>query len=312
MTRTHISAAKAAIASLLLLGLTPHAEAAPGSSDGGGGRFEAHLGGSTVDLIADLERRRSGGQGERPDAPTSRPVSSAPDAAVDPYVYRLLPACSGNSANANGGGNDDCTATRAACPVGQLMFMVWRAPATNGAASGAFTQQGRQCMVPPQPGDPADPAAPVVVELPGMTQADFQRLPLPAGEATVEPGDGDVLIRIPTNTYASAEPVELATTLVGFPVAVRATPVAYTWDYGDGTVVGPTEDAGAPWPDNTTGHVYEVPGDYAITLTTHYTGEYSVAGGPFLPIPGQATVTSEVADVVALAGTNELVADPLR
>jgi len=287
-------------------GLAAHAAA-------GNPHVSSQFKGDGADLLAG--RNGGGDSSVKPSSGGQRANASGGRAqtnqiAVNPYVYRLLPGCSGNTAN--GGGNDDCTATRAACPAGQLMFMVWRAPATNGAASGAFTQQGRQCMVPPQPGDPADPAAPVVVELPGMTQADFQRLPLPAGEATVEPGDGDVLIRIPTNTYASAEPVELATTLVGFPVAVRATPVAYTWDYGDGTVVGPTEDAGAPWPDNTTGHVYEVPGDYAITLTTHYTGEYSVAGGPFLPIPGQATVTSEPADVVALAGTNELVADPLR
>jgi hypothetical protein len=281
----------------------------------GGREIGAILDGDAAELLGDAQAPPGGSRGSAAtkggaSQGATRAIGRGGEAAPEPYVYRLLPGCSGNTAN--GGGNDDCTATRAACPAGQLMFMVWRAPATNGAASGAFTQQGRQCMVPPHPADPADPAAPVVVELPGMTQADFQRLPLPAGEATVEPGDGDVLIRIPTNTYASAEPVELATTLVGFPVAVRATPVAYTWDYGDGTVVGPTEDAGAPWPDNTTGHVYEVPGVYAITLTTHYTGEYSVAGGPFLPIPGQATVTSEPADVVALAGTNELVADPLR
>ncbi|MEJ5946582.1 PKD domain-containing protein [Pseudokineococcus basanitobsidens] len=232
------------------------------------------------------------------------------EVAPDPYVYRLEPGCSGN--DPNGGLNTDCTATRAVCPPGQLMFFRWRAPATDGVQSGDWVQQGRQCLTPAQAVDPEAVAAePEPVVLPVMTQADFQRLPLPAGASTVQPTGGEVLLNTPTNTYAEAEPVELQTELVGFPVTVRATPVAYTWDYGDGTVVGPTSDPGAPWPDLRVTHAYETPGRYAITLTTHYEGEYSVQGEPFLPIPGQAQVTSEPLPVTTYQGQNVPVADTL-
>ncbi|MEJ5888437.1 PKD domain-containing protein [Pseudokineococcus marinus] len=192
------------------------------------------------------------------------------------------------------------------------MFFVWQAPATDGAASGPFTQTGRVCRVPFQPGEPGAPDAVEALVLPVMTQADFQRLPLPAGRSGVEPASGEVLVAMPTNTYAVAEPVTLQTDLLGFPVTVRATPVAYTWDYGDGTVTGPTSEAGAPWPDLRVTHVYERAGEYVITLTTHYEGEYSVLGGPFLPVPGQAQVTSDPEPVVAFAGRTAPVADPLR
>ena len=50
------------------------------------------------------------------------------------------------------------------------------------------------------------------------------------------------------------------------------------------------------------------PGVYNVILTTYYTGEYSVAGGPFLPIAGEAQVASPMVQVQALAGRNHLVA----
>jgi len=82
-------------------------------------------------------------------------------------------------------------------------------------------------------------------------------------------------------------------------------------DFGDGNHYGPHADAGAPYPALRITNTYAEPGTYDITLTTYYTGEYSVAGGPWLPVPGKAQVTSPPAQVQALAGRNRLVADPL-
>ncbi len=268
------------------------------------------LGAGEATLLGEARSRgglSASGSGQRQ---TRAPAVTTMRSSAPQVVRRLLPACSGN--DANGGASDDCGATRAACPPGQLMFFVWQAPATDGVASGPFTQTGRVCRVPFQPGEPGAPDAVEALVLPVMTQADFQRLPLPAGRSGVEPASGEVLVAMPTNTYAVAEPVTLQTDLLGFPVTVRATPVAYSWDYGDGTVIGPTSEAGAPWPDLRVTHVYERAGEYAITLTTHYEGEYSVLGGPFLPVPGQAQVTSDPEPVVAFEGRTAPVADPLR
>jgi hypothetical protein len=142
-----------------------------------------------------------------------------------------------------------------------------------------------------------------------MTLEDFQRLPLPAGTVNVQPDNGYTLINVPTNAYVDAGPVVLGTELLGFAVQVRATPASYTWSFGDGVTLGPTSDAGAAYPDLRTTHTYDASGEYAITLTTSYTGEYSVAGGPWLPVPGEAQVTSAPVPVQALSGRNQLVAD---
>ena len=145
----------------------------------------------------------------------------------------------------------------------------------------------------------------------GFTVEDFRRLPLPAATSSVEPPGGDVLINIETNVYAGATPVTIPTDVLGQPVTVRATPVSYTWDFGDGGGVGPTSDPGAPYPSLRNAHVYTAPGDYAVTLTTTYAGEFSVAGGPYLPIDGTAEVTSPAQAVTAHSATTELVAAPL-
>lgn len=165
------------------------------------------------------------------------------------------------------------------------------------------TRVGTFCSNPDAPG--TDPL------LPGFTLTDFQRLPLPAGTSTIEPPGGYVLIGMPTNAYASTtEPALFDTDLAGVPVQVRATAARWTWDFGDGAVVGPTSDPGAAYPALRNTHAYTTRGSYPITMTTHYTGEYSVAGGPWLPIPGEAHIDSTPATVQALAGRNELVAEP--
>ncbi len=95
-------------------------------------------------------------------------------------------------------------------------------------------------------------------------------------------------------------------TLLGTPVTVRATPLSWTWDFGDGSPPLVTEDPGAPYPDLTTWHEYKAPGDVAITLTTTYAGAYSVAGGAFLDIAGTAEVDSASVDLQLLSTTNRL------
>ena len=67
-----------------------------------------------------------------------------------------------------------------------------------------------------------------------------------------------------------------------------------------------TNDRGAPYPHMTTTHTYTQPLTARVTLTTVYSGEYSVAGGPFQPIDGTATVTSPAAALTVLAAENQL------
>ncbi|MDD0858108.1 hypothetical protein NHF46_10610 [Arthrobacter alpinus] len=84
--------------------------------------------------------------------------------------------------------------------------------------------------------------------------------------------------------------------MIGQKVTITATPAAYTWNYGDGTIWGPTPIHGAPLnkdrigEQTQTSHVYTETGRLAIGLTTHFNGTYTVNGGPELPIPGQGNI----------------------
>jgi len=216
------------------------------------------------------------------------------------HEYRFLPACEGNDANVEGA-DAGCAQAEAACPDDQVSHWLFQRPV--GVLSAPWVHVTARCLGAEEAADPAS------IALPAFTLADFQRLPLPAGTPNIEPSNGYTLVGVPTNVYADAEPVTLDTELLGFPVQVRATPSRYSWDFGDGNAHGPTEDAGAPYPDLRITHEYASSGVHGVELTTYYSGEYSVAGGPWLPVPGEAEVTSGAVDVEALAGRNRLVAD---
>jgi len=146
--------------------------------------------------------------------------------------------------------------------------------------------------------------------VPEFTARDFRRLPLPAGGVNVQPPNGRTLINVPTNVFVDADVTIINTTLLGFPVRVRATPARYSWSFGDGGRLV-TEDPGAAYPDLRTTHTYTTPGQRRVELATSYTGEYSVAGGPWLPIDGEATVTSPAVTLTVLAAQSRLVDGPL-
>ena len=75
--------------------------------------------------------------------------------------------------------------------------------------------------------------------------------------------------------------------------------MAYDWNYGDGTT-RTTQTAGNAVPESDwllvetpTSHAYGETGDYNLVLTTRFNGDYSVNGGPWIPIAGQAAVQSD-------------------
>ena len=265
----------------LTLALTPSLAGQPGETQIGG-----LLDGSDA-VIDGFTKARDG-----IDNQSMAPVSSGPR-----FAYQYVVACSGNTPE--GGGLDNiCINATEACPDGYWQYWLFRSPASVEPAR--WEQIGTRCLT-------AAEAAAAAPEFPGFTQADLQRLPLTAGTPRLQPGNGYALVGVGTNVYADAAPVELDTAVVGFPVRVRATPERYSWTFGDGATLGPTTDAGAPYPDLRLTHTYTSPGAYGITLTTHYSGEYSVAGGAWLPIDGEAQVTSTPVPVEVLAGRNALV-----
>ena len=110
--------------------------------------------------------------------------------------------------------------------------------------------------------------------------------------------------------YADGKPQELSTTLLGTPVRIRATPVNYHWDFGDGNTID-TKNPGGPWPDETVASKYRHEGWYRVTLTTKFSGEFSVNGGPWQPIDGTITKASAPISIFARSYESHLV-DPYK
>lgn len=224
-------------------------------------------------------------------------VASAPRARL------VLPACGGNELPGGDPLDVQCPETIELCaatpdPEDRLYWIYRGPPGVPTPGPGQWTPAGQACLTPAAAGFQA--AVPVV------TADDFRRLPLPAGRVHVQPGSGRTLLNVPTNVYVEAEVAVIPTTVLGTPVRVRATPAEFEWEFGDGHRLS-TGDPGAPYPDLRTTHTYTAPGSVRLTLTTTYRGEYSVAGGPWLPIDGTASVASPAEPLVVVAARAQLV-----
>ncbi|WP_421084867.1 hypothetical protein [Rothia nasimurium] len=131
-----------------------------------------------------------------------------------------------------------------------------------------------------------------------LTTHDFNTFPI---QATTPHQDRapHTLKNYNTNFWANPNPQEFTQTINGQNVTLKATPVSYTFDYGDGTTLGPVTYPGYQlgeevWDEQTpTSHRYENTGEYWFTLATEYRGEYSVNGGPWQVIEGTVVRVSE-------------------
>ncbi len=94
--------------------------------------------------------------------------------------------------------------------------------------------------------------------------------------------------------------------LLETPVEVRATPVSYHWDLGDGNTIN-TDKPGEPYPSEQVSSEYTYEGWYDITLTTTFEGEFSVNGGEWQPIDGTIEVASEPIEIFAKSFESRLV-----
>ena len=147
---------------------------------------------------------------------------------------------------------------------------------------------------------PEDEDGPTAADVVALVAQEFQRLPIAAPSITHQPDADWALVNMDFIVLTDAQVQVLETTILGVPVAVRATPVHYAWDFGDGATLA-TTDPGRPYPDHTVAHVYTSSADaVTVTLTTSWQGELQIAGsGSWLPIAGMATTTS-VADPVEI------------
>ncbi len=99
-----------------------------------------------------------------------------------------------------------------------------------------------------------------------------------------------------TNVYANSEEQIFHENIMGENVEIKAIPVSYTFDFGDGTTLTTSNggySVGEEWDVETpTSHRYAQTGTYQYSVTTTFRGEFRVPGGPWQVIPGTAIRTS--------------------
>ena len=220
------------------------------------------------------------------DAAANDFIRQPPGVAItDPNTYKYELQCH------LGGGDFDteCLSYQIQCadrPDGQVGIpVVWYSMPRGVPGAVWAIHSGPTCLYDAQPED-------LLPRIAAEIQRRFESLPINAGTVVAQPSP-HTLRGAETNFYADASEQQFDVTMFGQRVHVVATPVQYTWNYGDGTVFGPQPSMGGPlpqdrWGEKTrTSHIYAATGDYQVVLTTSFQGTYSVNDGPPLPIPGQ-------------------------
>lgn len=207
----------------------------------------------------------------------------------------------------------DCVRINAACdsePDGEMVEWIaidssTTPPTETPTGDTSCLYPGSPAPEPPNGGEAAEPAVVITLE-------DFQSQPIIAATVISEPNNFG-LLGGHNNFWADVEEQEFTFQTLGDDVRIRAWPVAYDWNYGDGTT-RTTETAGNAVPESDwllvetpTSHVYRATGDYNLVLTTRFNGDYSVNGGPWIPIAGQAAVQSDPHPVSIWRSDNRLV-----
>ncbi|MET4145616.1 hypothetical protein ABIB45_002529 [Arthrobacter sp. UYCo732] len=200
----------------------------------------------------------------------------------DPYVYRYKHVCRADPTL----DGSNCSGPDVECTVGGNGRSVnWYRSFEDFDPRIWSLFAGPTCIYDEKPVD-------VLEQIAGQIQKQFESLPIDAGTVVAQPSP-HTLRGAETNFYADAAEQQFDVTMFGQKVHVVATPVQYTWNYGDGTVFGPQPSMGGPLPQDRwgvktrTSHVYAETGDFQVVLTTSFQGTYSVNDGPPLPIPGQ-------------------------
>ena len=180
----------------------------------------------------------------------------------DGCTYRWVAFCDPALANAGCGAN--------ACPAGFLLeTLMITDPRLPAPIAG-----GTQCRSP-------SGATPAQVRVAAFDE--FSQLLTTAHPSQQPAGRG--VVNLPS-LFSTNTPVTQVfnETLLGVQVTLNVD-ASWTWDFGDGTTLT-TSDPGGAYPTASLSHVYLIPGSYVVTLTTNWTGTFSMAGGPAAVIPG--------------------------
>lgn len=146
---------------------------------------------------------------------------------------------------------------------------------------------------------------------PPITIQDIARFRPTPGTQKMQP-DGWTIAGLHTNFYAQTSTHVVNGQLLGRPAAVRFTPIAYSWAYGDGETATKSTKGDtwkrlgiAEFERTPTSHVYDEVGEYTITLRITFAAEYRFGSSGWRPVVG--TITLPANDLHIRAGTAKTV-----
>lgn len=175
---------------------------------------------------------------------------------------------SGGGGGAGGGGGQPD------CPTEDVGYLCVSEPGPGGGGGGG--------------GAPARPDPPTHIP-----ESQFQNFDIPAPTIYAWPKDWAVVGK-PAAFWTDIDVSYIDMTLLTYAVKVKVTPERFNWDFGDGSGTTTTAKGAKPLPGGTPqiGHKYQESGRVSASMTATFSGEFSVDGGPWLPIDGFAHVAS--------------------
>lgn len=213
-------------------------------------------------------------------------------------VYSSSPAC------VRGEGADDAVyygcAGQATCGEEGLLYWTWAQ-----SPDGQIQSAGSYCA------EPGSPEAPVTALTPGRILEAFRRIPVPSPSIGVNPVGGRTLVNFDTILHTQAQPFTETVQLLGRRVTFEIEPSEFSWRTGQGegfttSDPGQAYQASLPMSAYVT-HRYLRAGDVQLGLDTTWTARWRVGDGPWRPVDGTVTTTSDPVSLEVVTARPQLV-----